>query len=392
MASASSIPHRLLAKKVVPWAIRSCAAAVTSGWAWPTSIGPEPSKKSTYSLPLSSHTRPPRPSRITTLDETFPKVPPGSTRLAFSMSPRSISLSVTGFTAAPPRSPDASCLVSASLGVKGVAISPPQDSLRTDQLPDYLGECRPPRRRRDAKSSFYLLTIENRVHRTSHQRRVLVGGDRLDLRTGRELRRCQIEDRLREAVPTGSVGADEMIGSPLCLASFDVLCDHHQRCRDIGRGGRTSALVGDDAQDRPLGCEPKHRLDEICPVLAEHPRGAEDHVPRNSRSYRTLAGFLAAPVDTERADRILLPIGSGFATVKEIVRRKVDERPRALVASSGNVGRPCAVRCPSGLRLAFGAVNGCVGGKIDRQIRRLPVQHRADGSAVGDIDRVSVER
>src|SRR5271157_1134440 len=154
----------------------------------------------------------------------------------------------------------------------------------------------------------------------------------------------------------------------------------------------SAAVVGDDAQDGPLGCESKHRLDEICPVGAEHPRRAEDYVPRSSRSYRTLAGFLAAPVNTERADRILLAIGSGFTSVKDIVRRQVDERRRALVASSRNVGHPCAVHCPSGFRLAFSTVDGRVGSKIDRQIRLLPSQHRADGSAFGDIDRLSVER
>ncbi len=44
IASASSMPSRLLAKKVVPRAICACAASVTSGWQWPTSIGPEPSR------------------------------------------------------------------------------------------------------------------------------------------------------------------------------------------------------------------------------------------------------------------------------------------------------------------------------------------------------------
>src|SRR6516164_2944188 len=261
-----------------------------------------------------------------------------------------------------------------------------------EQLADYGGECRPPWRRRDPKDLFDLAAIENRVHRASRQSRVLLGGDRLDLRTGRKLRGCLIEDRLGEAVPAGRAGADEMIGSPLRLPSFDVRGDHHQRGRDIGCGGRASALVGDDAQDWPLGCEPKHRFDEICPVRAEHPRSAEDHVLRNSCSYRTFAGFLAAPVDTERADRILFPIGSGFASVKDIVRRQVYQGRRALVAGTRNVGRPCAVRCPSDFWLAFGAVNGCVGGKIDHQIRRLPSQHRADGGAFGDIDRLSVER
>src|SRR6516162_1897603 len=401
MASASSIPYRLLAKKVVPCAIRAWAAAVTSGWAWPTSIGPEPSKKSTYSLPLSSHTRPPCPSRITTLDATFPKVPPGRTRLAVSTSPRSISLSVTGFIGAPPRFSDASCLVSAgprSRPGSGRAAGAPSVlpkvtlGLRIEHLPNRTRKPHPPRRWQDPKGSLDLAAIEHRVHRAPRRRRVLVGADRLDLRTGRELRGCQIEDRFGEAMPTDRAGADEMIGAPLRLAFFDVPGDHHQRGRDIGCGGRASALVGDDPQDRALGREPKHRFDEIRPVRAEHPCRAEDHMARGSRSYGTLAGFLAAPVDTERTDRILFSIGFGFASVKDIVRRQVDERRRVLLASSRNLGRPRAVRCPSGFGLAFGTVNGCVGGKIDRQIWRLPSQQRADSSAFGDIKGLTVKR
>ena len=50
IASASAMPWRLLPKKVVPSGTCACTAAVTSGWAWPTNIGPEPSRKSTYSL------------------------------------------------------------------------------------------------------------------------------------------------------------------------------------------------------------------------------------------------------------------------------------------------------------------------------------------------------
>ena len=40
IASASAMPWRLLPKKVVPSGTCACTAAVTSGWAWPTNIGP----------------------------------------------------------------------------------------------------------------------------------------------------------------------------------------------------------------------------------------------------------------------------------------------------------------------------------------------------------------
>src|SRR5436190_14521816 len=48
-------------------------------------IGPEPSKKSTYSLPCSSQIRPPWPDRSSTSAGMLPKLPPGSTRLASSI-------------------------------------------------------------------------------------------------------------------------------------------------------------------------------------------------------------------------------------------------------------------------------------------------------------------
>src|SRR6516162_7680381 len=58
-------------------------------------------QESTYSLPLSSHTRPPRPSRVTTSPGKLPKVPPGRTRFAFSTRPSPKSFSVIALTIQP---------------------------------------------------------------------------------------------------------------------------------------------------------------------------------------------------------------------------------------------------------------------------------------------------
>ena len=77
MASARLMACSLLAKKVEPRSICSRTAATTSGWAWPSSMGPLPSRKSMYSLPLTSQTLPPRPSRITRSLPMLPSVPPG---------------------------------------------------------------------------------------------------------------------------------------------------------------------------------------------------------------------------------------------------------------------------------------------------------------------------
>src|SRR5260370_3811248 len=48
-------------------------------------IGPDPSRKSTYSLPRSSQMRPPLPARRMTSAGMLQKLPPGRTRLAASM-------------------------------------------------------------------------------------------------------------------------------------------------------------------------------------------------------------------------------------------------------------------------------------------------------------------
>src|SRR5439155_223865 len=44
-----------------PRAMRLETASTISGWAWPTTMTPNPLWKSTYSLPSTSHTRLPRP-------------------------------------------------------------------------------------------------------------------------------------------------------------------------------------------------------------------------------------------------------------------------------------------------------------------------------------------
>src|ERR1700722_17130019 len=76
------MPGSLLAKNVMPRGICACTAATTSGCAWPMNIGPEPNRKSTYSLPETSQTRPALPSPITMSEVRLPKPPPGSTRRA----------------------------------------------------------------------------------------------------------------------------------------------------------------------------------------------------------------------------------------------------------------------------------------------------------------------
>src|SRR5207245_5360082 len=121
-----------------------------------------------------------------------------------------------------------------------------------EQLPDYGGEARAPGGYGDAEGFLDPSAIENRVHRALCRRRVLVGGDRLHFWTRYKLRGCQFEDRLGKTAPADRRIADEMVGAPAGLASFDVSGDRGQRGGDVGGGGRASALVRDDAQNRAL--------------------------------------------------------------------------------------------------------------------------------------------
>ena len=94
--------------------------------------------------------------------------------------------------------------------------------------------------------------------------------------------------------------------------------------------------------------------------------------------HRPFTGFLAAPVDPERVNGVFLPIGVDFAAVENIVRRQVDQRCAALVASSSEVGSSGAIDRPGRFRFAFGAIHGGVSSKVDHQIGALPSQGLAD--------------
>ena len=60
ISSASSTSGTVGVPYDVPRATASATAACTSGWAWPTSIGPQEQIRSTYSLPSTSVSQAPR--------------------------------------------------------------------------------------------------------------------------------------------------------------------------------------------------------------------------------------------------------------------------------------------------------------------------------------------
>ncbi len=155
--------------------------------------------------------------------------------------------------------------------------------------------------------------------------------------------------------------------------------DRDQRRSNIGGRSRTTLLIGDDAQNGPLNPQPQHCLDEICAMRAVHPGGPQDDVMWDSRPHRALTGFLAAPIDAERVDRILLPVGFELASVEDVIRRQVNERRRALAARRRDMSSSRAIDRPSQLGLAFSAVDCGIGRKVDHQIGALPCDHGADG-------------
>src|SRR5713226_4281824 len=125
-------------------------------------------------------------------------------------------------------------------------------------------------------------------------------------------------------MPARAAGAREVESPPVCSASLDFPGDRDQCRNNIAGRGRTTLLIRDDAQTGPFGPEPQHCLDEICAMRAVYPGGAQDDVMSDSCPHRALAGFLAAPIDAQRVDRILLPVGSELAPVEDVIRRQVN--------------------------------------------------------------------
>ena len=89
IASASSTSLRVGVPYDVPRDTASATAACTSGWAWPSSIGPHEQIRSTYSLPSTSRSQAPLPEAMnrgvppTALKaRTGEFTPPGVTRWA----------------------------------------------------------------------------------------------------------------------------------------------------------------------------------------------------------------------------------------------------------------------------------------------------------------------
>src|SRR5215469_4099009 len=100
-----------------------------------------------------------------------------------------------------------------------------------------------------------------------------------------------------------------------------------------------------------------------------------------------LTGLLAAAIDVERVDRIVLKVWCRLAPVEDIIGRKMNERRRRFTAYLRNICRSGAIDRPGHFDLAFGAVDRGVGREIDDEVRLVPLNDRADGAQIGDTAR-----
>ena len=153
------------------------------------------------------------------------------------------------------------------------------------------------------------------------------------------------------------------------LPFADALRDLRDRAGDVRRAGRGADLVGDDPQHRALSGEAQHRLDEIVPVRAVDPGGAQDNVLAQRLAHGALAGLLARAVNPQRIDRIVLSVGAALGAVEDIIGRDMDQRNAGFAARRRDIGRSDAIGGPSGIGLALGAVHRRIGGGVDDDVR-----------------------
>jgi hypothetical protein len=195
-----------------------------------------------------------------------------------------------------------------------------------------------------------------------------------------------LQDRPGKPAPGRVAAVHSMIGAGRRrLVSCKSQRNAGQRSGEVPRRGRAAALVVNDLQPVALSRQPQHRLDEVAPVRAHHPGGAQDGVTPVGGPNGLLAAFLAGAVDAKGSNRIILAVGPVRRAVEHIVGRDMDQRdvaPRRL-------GRKdCRCQCvqPPGRRhIRFGLVHGCIGGRVDHRGVGLCVQHRRHCCLVGDV-------
>ncbi|PAV66184.1 hypothetical protein WR25_16497 [Diploscapter pachys] len=118
---------------------------------------------------------------------------------------------------------------------------------------------------------------EPRIGGPPGRRRIIAARDARDFGRWAAARARLAEDFDREIGPTDVASVAEVEGAGRRVRIVgEAERDRHQRLREIGRAGRTAALVVDHGQPVAALGDAQHCLDEIAAVRAHHPGGADD--------------------------------------------------------------------------------------------------------------------
>ncbi len=262
---------------------------------------------------------------------------------------------------------------------------------RPDQPVEDVSERRLPGPGRDAVGLGQAPGREAGIGRTPGRRRVGRGRDALDRHGAPAAPGRAGQNRAGEIAPCGRTSVDAVEGAGGRRLILDQpQGDGGQRRREIGGRGRAAVLVVHHAQPVPLGREPQHRLDEVAPVRAHDPGGADDGMARVGAAHRHLAGRLAGAVDALRVHRRIGSVEALARTVEHVVGRDMDERDLPLVRLGGKESRCQGIQPPRGRDLALGPVHRGVGGRVDDRRITPFIERGGQSGLVGDVEVLAV--
>ena len=179
------------------------------------------------------------------------------------------------------------------------------------------------------------------------------------------------------------IDAPSVSGAPATTELGRNRKNSFRQVRDIGRG---AALVGDDAQLRPLPRQAHHGAQEILPVGRIEPGGAQDQVPRIDGLNGRLAFELGAAVNACRIHRIGFDVRLRLGAVEDIIGGDVNDGAGMAVGRRCKRGGTVTIKGKRGIGVALGLVDGCVSCSIDDQIRLYGREGFGDGRLVQQVE------
>ena len=155
-----------------------------------------------------------------------------------------------------------------------------------------------------------------------------------------------------------------------------------QRRGEVEGEGRVAALVRDDRDLVTRLVEGKHRADEIRPVRAEEPRGADDDAVGAAFGDQPFAEQFGAPVGAFRPGRIVLTVRAIERAVEHVVGGQLQQRRADTGGGFRHVAGPLAVDGDGEALLRLGLVDGGVGGGVDHDVRPRRLEPRKNRPAI----------